>query len=142
MEEFVAYIVKNLVANPEAVEILSTQDETGESIKLEVRVSPDDIGKIIGRRGSTIHALRTILRRVCSRLKKKVQIDLVQPENVQQSCDDDTIISKSCCDFDDLDRESSCCHESNCCSSHEEETQEVFSMHHECACHSHGCCDE
>lgn len=141
MEEFVAYIVKNLVANPEAVEILSTQDETGESIKLEVRVSPDDIGKIIGRRGSTIHALRTILRRVCSRLKKKVQIDLVQPESVQQSCDDVTI-SKSCCDFDDLDRESSCCHESSCCSSQEEETQEVSFMHHECACHSHGCCDE
>lgn len=83
---------------------------------------------------------------MCSRLKKKVQIDLVQPESVQQSCDDVTI-SKSCCDFDDLDRESSCCHESSCCSSQEEETQEeetqeVFSMHHECACHSHGCCDE
>ncbi|EPP39121.1 KH domain protein, partial [Chlamydia psittaci 84-8471/1] len=79
MEEFVAYIVKNLVADPEAVEIRSIQDESGESIKLEIRVAPDDIGKIIGRRGNTIHALRTILRRVCARLKKKIQIDLIQP---------------------------------------------------------------
>lgn len=45
MEEFVAYIVKNLVANPEAVEILSTQDETGESIKLEVEFLLMILGK-------------------------------------------------------------------------------------------------
>lgn len=140
MEEFVAYIVKNLVANPEAVEIRSIQDETGESIKLEVRVSPDDIGKIIGRRGSTIHALRTILRRVCSRLKKKVQIDLVQPENAQLPADD-VESSESCCDFHDLDTENSCCHESSCCSSqeHEEEPQEAMAIHYGCSCHSHGC---
>lgn len=81
MEEFVAYIVKNLVADPEAVEIRSIEDEASESIKLEIRVAPEDIGKIIGRRGNTIHALRTILRRVCARLKKKIQIDLVQPED-------------------------------------------------------------
>lgn len=83
MEEFVAYIVKNLVADPEAVEIRSVEDEAGESIKLEIRVAPEDIGKIIGRRGNTIHALRTILRRVCARLKKKIQVDLIQPESGQ-----------------------------------------------------------
>ncbi|EPP38725.1 KH domain-containing protein [Chlamydia avium] len=140
MEEFVAYIVKNLVANPEAVEIRSIQDETGESIKLEVRVSPDDIGKIIGRRGSTIHALRTILRRVCSRLKKKVQIDLVQPEGTKLPSDE---TEEDCCDFNDLDMESQCCHESgSCCSSHqEEEPQDMSSVHHECSYHGHGCCE-
>lgn len=74
MEEFVAYILKNLVADPEAVEIRSIQDESGESIKLEIRVAPDDIGKIIGRRGNTIHALRTILRRVCARLKRRYKL--------------------------------------------------------------------
>ncbi|MEG0037230.1 MAG: KH domain-containing protein [Victivallaceae bacterium] len=79
MEEFVAYIVKNLVSNPNAVEIRSlTEDET---IKLEIRVAPDDVGKVIGRRGNTIHALRTIVRRISSRVKKKVEIDLIQPEN-------------------------------------------------------------
>lgn len=81
MEEFVAYIVKNLVADPEAVQISSVEDKAKESIKVEIRVAPQDIGKIIGRRGNTIHALRTILRRVCARLRKKVQVDLVQPEN-------------------------------------------------------------
>ncbi|SPN74016.1 hypothetical protein,Predicted RNA-binding protein (contains KH domain) [Chlamydia serpentis] len=136
MEEFVAYIVKNLVTNPEAVEIRSIEDEANESIKLEIRVAAQDIGKIIGRRGNTIHALRTILRRVCSRLKKKVQIDLIQPEdgndvicNEDYICDDvssmpiedDFLISKKCC-------QGHC----NC-----EDQEEDPVIHHSCECSNH-----
>ncbi|WP_100934352.1 KH domain-containing protein [Candidatus Chlamydia corallus] len=139
MEEFVAYIVKNLVTNPEAVEIRSIEDEASESIKLEIRVAAQDIGKIIGRRGNTIHALRTILRRVCSRLKKKVQIDLIQPEDRNDiipdhdcigddpstdSTEDDFVTSETCCQghckYEDLDQE-----------------EEEDSVHHSCECSNH-----
>ncbi|AFS24290.1 KH domain-containing protein [Chlamydia psittaci] len=139
MEEFVAYIVKNLVADPEAVEIRSIQDESGESIKLEMRVAPDDIGKIIGRRGNTIHALRTILRRVCARLKKKIQIDLIQPGGIRESVDESEDVSGSFCLNSNNSSESEmahqCCGRGNCCSA-EDEDIEVSSVHHECS-HNH-----
>ncbi|WP_375793907.1 KH domain-containing protein [Chlamydia sp. 12-01] len=139
MEEFVAYIVKNLVADPEAVEIRSIQDESGESIKLEIRVAPDDIGKIIGRRGNTIHALRTILRRVCARLKKKIQIDLIQPEGSRESVGEDEGASSNFC-FDsnnsnDSETVSQCCGRGNCCSADEEDA-EASPINHKCS-HNH-----
>ncbi|QVE49389.1 KH domain-containing protein [Chlamydia crocodili] len=139
MEEFVAYIVKNLVADPEAVEIRSIQDESGESIKLEIRVAPDDIGKIIGRRGNTIHALRTILRRVCARLKKKIQIDLIQPEGSRESVDEDEDASSNFCldsnNSNNLGMAHQCCGRGNCYSADEEGT-EGSSTHHKCS-HNH-----
>nr|CRI73590.1 Uncharacterized protein BN1224_YK41_BY_00430 [Chlamydia pneumoniae] len=141
MEEFVAYIVKNLVTNPEAVEIRSIEDEDNESIKLEIRVAAEDIGKIIGRRGNTIHALRTILRRVCSRLKKKVQIDLVQPENGTDVIADQDYV----CDNDSSNSTEDTFGESDtCCSGHchydedlNQEEQEEGNMHHSCECSNH-----
>ncbi|WP_366223638.1 KH domain-containing protein [Chlamydia buteonis] len=140
MEEFVAYIVKNLVADPETVEIRSIQDESGESIKLEIRVAPDDIGKIIGRRGNTIHALRTILRRVCARLKKKIQIDLIQPEDSRGSVDESEGVSSSFCLDSNNSRESEmahqCCGRGNCCSTDDEDIK-ASSVHHECSHHHH-----
>ncbi|WP_348663199.1 KH domain-containing protein [Chlamydia vaughanii] len=141
MEEFVAYIVKNLVAEPEAVEIRSIQDEAGESIKLEIRVAPDDIGKIIGRRGNTIHALRTILRRVCARLKKKIQIDLIQPEGSNPATGEGAESSNDFC----LDSTSSnnsevkhqCCGANAYCSSDDEDKEVSLSDHQECGCQHH-----
>lgn len=124
MEEFVAYIVKNLVDDPESVKIRSTEDEANNAIKIEIHVAPEDIGKIIGRRGNTIHALRTILRRVCARLKKKIQLDLVQPDNGK------VISSES---FSNHDMEV-----------HADTEEEVFSFEdavHGC-CGGHGCCSE
>lgn len=139
MEEFVAYIVKNLVDDPESVKIRSTEDETNESIKLEIHVAPEDIGKIIGRRGNTIHALRTILRRVCARLKKKIQIDLVQPDNgeiisTESFADHDIEASveseEEVASFEEMTH--GCCGSGNCGSEANEEPEQVF--------HSCGCC--
>ncbi|WP_201456349.1 KH domain-containing protein [Chlamydia sp. 17-3921] len=120
MEEFVAYIVKNLVADPEAVEITSIEDKDNDSIKLEIRVAPQDIGKIIGRRGNTIHALRTILRRVCSRLRKKVQIDLIQPENGEKTMHENNYDESEVDFLDQQEDHNSQCELSSSCSSNEE----------------------
>lgn len=51
----------------------------------------EDIGKIIGRKGQTIQALRTILKRVGARLQKKILVELAQPEN--NSLTDEEVLS-------------------------------------------------
>ena len=78
MEEFVAYIIKNLVSVPEGVNVSSHQD--GDRLKIEIRVAQEDVGKIIGRKGNTINALRTIVRTVATRLGQRVQVELIQEE--------------------------------------------------------------
>jgi len=78
MEEFVAYIIKNLVSEPGAVQVSS---EPGQDVlTIKIRVAPSDVGKMIGRKGNTINALRTIVRTVATRLSQKVQVELIQPE--------------------------------------------------------------
>ena len=55
MKELVEYIAAGLVDEPDAVEVIEDGDD------LELRVSEEDRGKIIGRRGRTAHAIRTVL---------------------------------------------------------------------------------
>jgi predicted RNA-binding protein YlqC (UPF0109 family) len=78
MEDFVAYIIKNLVSKPEEVVVSSSDDQ--EQISIEIRVAVEDIGKVIGRRGNTINALRTIVRTVATRLGRRAQVELIQPD--------------------------------------------------------------
>lgn len=83
MEEFVAYIIKNLVSFPADVNVSSYED--GDRLKIEIHVAQDDVGKIIGRKGNTINALRTIVRTVATRLGRKVQVELIQADKPEQS---------------------------------------------------------
>lgn len=78
MEEFVAYLVKNLVSSPNQVQVTS-KDDNG-VLRVEIRVAQEDVGKVIGRRGNTINALRTISRTVATRLGRHVHLELIQPE--------------------------------------------------------------
>jgi uncharacterized protein len=80
MEDFVAYIIKNLVSKPEEVIVSSSDDQHHEQICIEIRVAAEDVGKVIGRRGNTINALRTIVRTVATRLGRKAQVELIQPD--------------------------------------------------------------
>lgn len=76
MKEFVEYIVKNLVDAPDAVDVRCSESERG--IIVEVRVDQPDIGKVVGRKGLTIKALRTISMMICARLGRRVRIELVE----------------------------------------------------------------
>jgi uncharacterized protein len=76
MKEFVEYIVKNLVDRPESVTVECVQNEKG--VLVQLRVAPEDIGKVVGRKGLTIKALRTIALSVCARLGHRVQVELVE----------------------------------------------------------------
>lgn len=59
-QQFIEYIVKALVGNPDAVKVERTIDEKG--VLLELHVNPDDLGRVIGRNGATAKSIRTLLR--------------------------------------------------------------------------------
>lgn len=59
-QQFVEYVVKSLVNNPDAVLIERRIDEKG--VLLELTVDPEDLGRVIGKRGATAQSLRTLLR--------------------------------------------------------------------------------
>ena len=59
-QQFVEFIVKTLVNNPDKVEVEREIDERG--VLLSLTVDPDDIGRVIGRRGATAQSIRTLLR--------------------------------------------------------------------------------
>lgn len=59
-EEFVRYIVSNLIEHPDDIEIKRTDDKRG--TLLELSVNPDDLGRLIGHKGNTVQAIRSVLR--------------------------------------------------------------------------------
>ncbi|MFN0065541.1 MAG: KH domain-containing protein [Chlamydiales bacterium] len=78
MKEFVAYIVKNLVDHPDKVHI----NEVGgtHTLIIELSVEKSDIGKIIGKRGKTINAIRTLLMSVASRNGLRVNLEILEDD--------------------------------------------------------------
>ena len=75
MKALVEYLVKSLADQPDQVAL--AEHETDDSILLELRISPDDVGKIIGKNGNTINAIRTILQAAASSHKKRVKLEVV-----------------------------------------------------------------
>lgn len=59
-QQFIEYVVKSLVGKPEAVQVDRRVDEKG--VLLELTVDPEDLGRVIGKRGATAQSLRTLLR--------------------------------------------------------------------------------
>jgi predicted RNA-binding protein YlqC (UPF0109 family) len=77
MKEAVEKIVKALVGNPDAVDITDNTDG-GKTVKFGVRVAPDDYGRLIGREGRTIKALRSILYFAGMKHGKRYHLDLIE----------------------------------------------------------------
>jgi predicted RNA-binding protein YlqC (UPF0109 family) len=75
MKELLELIAKELVDNPDKVAV--TEKHYDRLIVLELSVAPDDIGKIIGRKGKIVKALRTFIGAVAARDKKRVNIEIV-----------------------------------------------------------------
>lgn len=76
MEEFVTYIIKNMVNSPDDVDIRSSSGENG--ILVEIRVAPDDVGKVVGRKGNVIRSLRTLAMSIGARLGTRVRLEVIQ----------------------------------------------------------------
>ena len=75
MDELLEFITKSLVDDQDAVSVETVEEE--DAIVLELTVAEDDTGQVIGRRGRTITALRTIMRAVGASQDQRVLVDLV-----------------------------------------------------------------
>lgn len=77
MKEFVEYLVKNLVDHPDEIQINEVESER--SIILEMRVAKTDMGKVLGKKGRTAHAIRTLMTAAAgARSKKKVMLEILE----------------------------------------------------------------
>ena len=74
LEELVLVLARSLVDEPEKVEVSAT--ETDSRVDLELRVAQDDMGKIIGRQGRTIRAIRTVAKAASVKLGKRVTVEV------------------------------------------------------------------
>lgn len=74
-QQFVEFIVKSLVSNPDHVQIERRIDEKG--VLLELTVDPDDLGRIIGKRGATAQSLRTLLRALGTKNDARYNLKIV-----------------------------------------------------------------
>ena len=74
-QQFVEYIVKSLVGNPDAVSIERTIDEKG--VLLQLTVDPEDLGRVIGKRGAGAQALRTLLRALGTKNDARYNLKIV-----------------------------------------------------------------
>lgn len=74
-QQFVEYIVKSLVSKPDAVVITRRIDEKG--VLLELTVDPEDLGRVIGKRGATAQSLRTLLRALGTKNDARYNLKIV-----------------------------------------------------------------
>lgn len=77
MKELINCIAKALVDNPEQVEV--QEIKTQQTLVLELKVAKDDLGKVIGKKGRTAQAMRTILSCASAKTKQRAILEIVEP---------------------------------------------------------------
>ena len=75
MKELLLYIARNLVDHPDAVSV--TEVPGDDELTLELRVAPEDMGKVIGRQGRIAKEIRTLIRSVAQRSGRRVSVEIV-----------------------------------------------------------------
>lgn len=76
MKELVRMIAQSLVTKPD--EVLVTETDTEEEITVILQVAPDDMGKVIGKKGRTAKAIRTVVNAAASKENKHVTVEIQQ----------------------------------------------------------------
>lgn len=77
-QQFVEFVVKALVSNPDAVQVERTIDEKG--VLLELTVDPEDLGRVIGKRGGTAQSIRTLLRALGTKNDARYNLKIVDTD--------------------------------------------------------------
>ena len=75
MKDLLLYIARSLVEHPDDVSV--TEVPGSDEVTLELRVAPDDMGKVIGRQGRIAKEIRTVMRSYAQRTGVKVSVDIV-----------------------------------------------------------------
>ena len=76
LKELLEVIAKNLVDHPEQVKVTETQGE--KSLVLELKVAPEDMGKVIGKQGRIAKAIRTVVKAAAVHEDKHIVVEIVQ----------------------------------------------------------------
>lgn len=76
MKEVLEYVARALVDDPDAVEVTEVAGES--SVILQLKVAPDDMGKVIGKRGRTVKAMRSVVRAAGSRQGLSTLVEIVE----------------------------------------------------------------
>ena len=79
MEDLLAYLARALVDDPDAVEVEGYEEDDG-TIVLELCVAPEDTGKVIGRGGRTVSALRTVVKASSVKEGRRVLVDVIDSD--------------------------------------------------------------
>lgn len=74
MKDLLLYIARSLVEHPDQVTV--TEVKNGDELTLELRVAPEDMGKVIGRQGRIAKEIRTVVRSYAQRKGVKVSVDI------------------------------------------------------------------
>jgi len=82
-QQFVEYIVKSLAGNPDDVVVERIIDEKG--VLLTLTVNPDDLGRVIGKRGGTAQSLRTLLRALGTKNDARYNLKIVNNDDERES---------------------------------------------------------
>lgn len=82
-QQFVEYIVKSLVNNPDDVVVERLIDEKG--VLLTLTVNPDDLGRVIGKRGVTAQSLRTLLRALGTKNEARYNLKIVNNDDEREN---------------------------------------------------------
>ena len=76
MVELVKYIAQSLVEKPELVDVRQTENEEG--IVIELRVDPEDMGKVIGKQGRIAKAIRTVVKAATAKNERPVFVEIME----------------------------------------------------------------
>lgn len=87
-QQFVEYVVKELVDNPDQVGITRAEDSRG--VLLELTVAPEDLGRVIGRHGATAQSLRTLLRALGVKNGSRYNLKIVDTDK-NEAADDNAM---------------------------------------------------
>ena len=79
MDDLLAFLARALVDEPDAVTVESFTEDDG-TIVLELQVAPEDTGKVIGRGGRTVSALRTVVKAASVKGQKRVLVDVIDAD--------------------------------------------------------------
>lgn len=82
-KEFLEIVVKSIVASPDKVSVDRTVDEMG--VLLTLKLDPSDMGYVIGRKGQTAQAIRTLLKIIGAKNNARVNLKIYEPEGSKRS---------------------------------------------------------
>ena len=99
-QQFVEYIIKSIVGNPGEVKIERSVDERG--VLLELSVDPEDLGRVIGKRGATAQSLRTLLRALGTKNDARYNLKIIDTGPPPTPVSDDQTSNDSTSSDDDF----------------------------------------